>query len=166
MNYIFTCIQIDNSKGSIHFQAAPYGSYESARWGSCFRGTRAGLLSGVCNWMDTRGQLIYILYGIAGIGGSTIAKMMTERAARDKILSASSFLSRDKDNRKLAKLLFPTPAYQLSYYYLALPERVNAAVEEDPEPTGRDPLRQPHRAPLQTPLDEAKYTPLAIRRAR
>ena len=147
-------------------QAAAYDSYESAQRGSCFEGTRAGLLSDVRSWMmDTKGQPIYILYGIAGIGKSTVAKTVAERAARDKNLGASFFFSRGEDSTKLAKSFFPTLAYQLSYYHPALTERINAVIDEDPELIGRDPLKQFDRLiaqPLQMLLNEAKHILLVI----
>jgi hypothetical protein len=54
---------------------------------------------------DAKSRSIYILYGIAGIGKSMVAKTVAERAACDKVLGASFFFSRDKGNRKS---FFPT----------------------------------------------------------
>jgi len=42
---------------------------------------------------DRGGKPIYILYGVAGIGKSTVAKTMAERAAKDGTLGASFFFS-------------------------------------------------------------------------
>jgi predicted AAA+ superfamily ATPase len=88
---------------------------------------------------DTTTKSIYVLYGIAGIGKSTVAKTAAERAAHNKVLGASFFFSRDEDNRKSAKSFFSTLAYHLSP---ALARRISMTVEEDPELTGRDPLKQ------------------------
>jgi hypothetical protein len=124
-------------------QAAAYDSYETSRRGACFEGTHTHLLSEIRSWVnDVKGQSIYVLYGVAGIGKSTVAITVAERAAGNKALGASFLFSRDKDNTKSAKSFFPTLAYQLSYHYPALAERINAAVGEDPELTGRDPVRQ------------------------
>jgi len=87
-------------------------AYDSARRQSCFGDTRAQLLSEIQRWINDRGgKHIYILYGVAGIGKSTVAKTVAEHAARDGTLGASFFFSRDEDNRKSAKSFFNTLAY-------------------------------------------------------
>ena len=137
-------------------RAASYDSYETSRRDSCFEGTRAALLSGIRSWMnDPQSQSIYVLYGIARIGKSTVAKTVAERAARDKVLGASFFFSRGGGNKESAKSFFPTLAYYISYHHRALATRINKAVEEDPELTGRGLVRQFDQLitqPLQTPL--------------
>jgi len=131
-------------------------AYDSARRQSCFGDTRAQLLLGIQSWMnDQGGKPIYILYGIAGIGKSTVAKTVAERAANDGTLGASFFFSRDEDNRKSAKSFFNTLAYHLAYHYPMFAERINVALEEDPELVERDPIQQFNRLiakPLQTPI--------------
>ena len=39
---------------------------------------------------DDQGQSIYVLYGVAGIGKSTVAKTLAERAAEANVLVSSS----------------------------------------------------------------------------
>ena len=118
-------------------------AYDSARRQSCFGDTRAQLLSGIRNWMDDRGgKPIYILYGVAGIGKSTVAKTVAERAAKDGTLAASFFFSRDEDNRKSAKSVFNTLAYHLAYHHPMIAEQINVTLEEDPEVVERDPIQQ------------------------
>jgi len=102
------------------------------------------------------GKPIYILYGVAGIGKSTVAKTAAEYAANDKALGASFFFSRDEDNRKTAKYLFTTLAYHLAYHYPVIAERINKILEGDPEVAERDPIQQFNRLiarPLQAPID-------------
>src|ERR1700733_7108311 len=54
-------------------------AYDTARRQSCFGDTRAQLLSEVRSWMnDCGGKSIYILYGVAGIGKSTVATTVAE----------------------------------------------------------------------------------------
>ena len=104
---------------------------------------------------DRAGKSIYILYGVAGIGKSTVAKTVAEHAAKDGTLGASFFFSRDEDNRKSAKSFFNTLAYHLAYHYPMFAERINVALEEDPELVERDPIQQFNRliaTPLQTPI--------------
>jgi len=131
-------------------------AYDSARRQSCFGDTRAQLLSEIQHWMnDHGGKSIYILYGVAGIGKSTVAKTVAERAAKDGTLGASFFFSRDEDNRKSAKSFFNTLAYHLAYRYPVIAERINVALEEDPELVERDPIQQFNRLiakPLQMPV--------------
>ena len=87
-------------------------------------------------------KLIYVLYGIAGIGKSTVAKTVAENAAGNGTLGGSFFFARDEDSRKSAKMFFSTLAYNLAYRYPSLTTPVNAALEKDPELTGRGPHRQ------------------------
>jgi len=104
---------------------------------------------------DRGGKPIYILYGVAGIGKSTVAKTVAERAAKDGTLGASFFFSRDEDNRKSAKSFFNTLAYHLAYHHPVIAERINVTLEEDPELVERDPIQQFNRLiadPLQTPI--------------
>lgn len=130
--------------------------YDSARRESCFRDTRAQLLHEIRSWVNNSGgQPIYVLYGVAGIGKSTVAKTVAERAAGDKILGASFFFSRDEDKRKTAKLLFTTLAYHLSYHYPAIAEQISTTLKADPEVAERDPIQQFDRLiarPLQTTI--------------
>ena len=128
-------------------------AYDSARRESCFRGTRSQLLSEIQSWVNhSNGRSIY---GVAGIGKSTIAKTIAERAANDKTLGASFFFSRDEENRKTAKSFFTTLAYHLFYHYPAIAERINVTLERDPAVVDRDPIQQFDRLtakPLRTPI--------------
>src|SRR5580693_2287132 len=141
-------------------------AYDTSRRQSCFGDTRAQLLSEIQRWMNDRGgKPIYILYGVAGIGKSTVAKTVAERAARDGTLGASFFFSRDEDNRKSAKSFFNTLAYHLAYHHPVIAERINVTLEEDPELLERDPLQQFNRLiaqPLQTPIGGEGPIPLVI----
>jgi len=104
---------------------------------------------------DCHGKSIYILYGVAGIGKSTVAKTVAEHAAKDGTLGGTFFFSRDEDKRKKAKSLFTTLAYHLAYYYPVIAERVKVALAEDPEVVERDPIQQFNRLiakPLQIPV--------------
>ena len=78
----------------------------------------------------------YILYGIAGIGKSTVAKTLAEHAAKSHTLGASFFFSRDEDNRKTARWFFPVLAYHLSRYNLDYARRISDALEQDPDTSG------------------------------
>ena len=105
---------------------------------------------------DCHGKSIYILYGVAGIGKSTVAKTVAEHAAKDGTLGGGSFIfSRDEGKRKTAKSVFTTLAYHLAYYYPVIAERITVTLEQDPEVAERDPIQQFNRLiakPLQTPV--------------
>jgi hypothetical protein len=143
--------------------AAAYDSYETAQRASCFEGTRAGLLDDVTNWMNSecRNQSIYILYGIAGIGKSTVAKTLAQRAARSNTLGASFFFSRDEDNRKTARWFFQALAYHLARYSKEFGERMNDALEQDPGAPGRH-ARAQFKSLIATPLGRSMEEGMSI----
>jgi len=123
--------------------AAAYDSYETARRPSCFENTHTELLNTVTNWIhDERRRRIYILYGIAGIGKSTVAKTVAEQAAMNRVLGSSFFFSRNEDNRKTAKSFFQTLAYHLAHRYSELSVRINEVLEEDRDVAQRNPRKQ------------------------
>jgi hypothetical protein len=105
------------------------------------------------NWIngDSQSQSIYILYGVAGIGKSTVAKTLAERAADANVLGASFFFSRDEDNRKTARRFFPTLADHLARYDETFAKHVNIALEKDPNIAGRD-IRKQFDSLIATPL--------------
>jgi hypothetical protein len=116
-------------------------AYDCGRRNSCFGVTRALLLSNIQEWVNNGcGQPIYVLYGVAGIGKSTVAKTVAERAR--ETLGATFFFSRDEDNRKTLKSFFTTLAYQLSCHYPEIAKQINIALEEAPEVADRDPVYQ------------------------
>jgi len=100
-------------------------------------------LDEIADWIyGERQRPIYILYGIAGIGKSTVAKTLAERAAARRILGSSFFFSRDEHSRKTAKSFFQTVAYQLAHRYSEFAVRINKVLEEDRNVAQRDPQRQ------------------------
>src|SRR6266849_6117053 len=138
-------------------------AYDCARRNSCFRDTRALLLSEIQEWANSgSGRPIYVLYGVAGIGKSTVAKTVAERAANEKTLGASFFFSRDEDNRKTLKSFFTTLAYQLSRHYPSIAEETNTTLEEAPQVAEHDPVYQFDRL-IATPLRTAiRETPIIV----
>ena len=67
---------------------AAYNDYaKDNRRVSCFEGTRQALLSDIGEWIfAVTESLIYVLSGLAGIGKSTVAQTIAERAANLGIL--------------------------------------------------------------------------------
>ncbi|KIL65235.1 hypothetical protein M378DRAFT_10880 [Amanita muscaria Koide BX008] len=93
---------------------AAHNDYQSQKKsGPCLEGTREALLAELGGWIIDRNKRIYVLSGLAGIGKSTIAYTIAARADKLGILGASFFFSRDEFNRKSAKKLFTTIAFQL-----------------------------------------------------
>ncbi|KAJ2921926.1 hypothetical protein H1R20_g15168, partial [Candolleomyces eurysporus] len=113
---------------------AAYNSQDLAKISACFEGTRAKLLAGVGRWMsDPTGKPIYVLDGIAGIGKSTVAKTVAQRAAAIDSLGASFFFSRDHADRQHASSFVHTIAYQLSFCDPSYGEAIATAIDEHPE---------------------------------
>ena len=91
------------------------------------------------------GRPIYVLHGIAGIGKSTVAQTIAQRAANVGFLGASFFFSRNEDRRSNGKLFFRTIARQLSQYDPQFASSISAALERMPDaPTRgiRDQLKE------------------------
>ncbi|KIM92164.1 hypothetical protein PILCRDRAFT_113762 [Piloderma croceum F 1598] len=121
---------------------AAYNSYVSGnnKRQACFQGTRETILSKIAGWIGSEdGQRlpIYVLHGIAGIGKSTVAQTIAQRAAELGYLGASFFFSRNEDNRKNGKLFFSTIALQLSQYDSEFASSIGAALERMPDAATR-----------------------------
>ncbi|RXW12600.1 hypothetical protein EST38_g13254 [Candolleomyces aberdarensis] len=106
----------------------------------CFEGTRSTLLANVGRWMigaaaDGHNPPLYILDGIAGIGKSTVAITVAQRAAEPTIncLGATFFFSRDQEDRKTSLGFVHTIAYQLARYHASYGKAIAAAITSNPE---------------------------------
>ncbi|RXW17013.1 hypothetical protein EST38_g8841 [Candolleomyces aberdarensis] len=114
--------------------SAAYNSQDVAKISACFEGTRVKLLAGVGRWMsDPTGKPIYVLDGIAGIGKSTVAKTVAQRAAAIDSLGASFFFSRDHADRQHGSSFVHTIAYQLAFCDPSYGEAIATAIDEHPE---------------------------------
>ena len=84
----------------------------------CLKGTRKAVLDGIESWSkDFNMSPIYWLNGLAGTGKSTIAQTIAERVFSDGRLGASFFCSRDFEDRRDLRYIFPTLAFQLARTY-------------------------------------------------
>ncbi|RXW17109.1 hypothetical protein EST38_g8744 [Candolleomyces aberdarensis] len=123
-----------------HVPGATYDSQELAKVNPCFEGTRVKLLAGIGRWMsntaleeqETR-KPIYVLDGIAGIGKSTVAKTVAQRAAAINSLGATFFFSRDHADRQQAAGFVHTIAYQLACCDASYGRAIATAIEDHPE---------------------------------
>ncbi|KAF9459973.1 hypothetical protein BDZ94DRAFT_1198701, partial [Collybia nuda] len=110
-----------------------YRSSESRS--SCFQGTRERLLTDINNWMhnSAKDESIYILYGIAGIGKSTVAQTVAMHAAGRNLLLGSFFFSRAMDDCKSGDHFFATLAFQSACYHADLAAQITQALEDVPD---------------------------------
>ncbi|KAF9645832.1 hypothetical protein BDM02DRAFT_3119592 [Thelephora ganbajun] len=76
---------------------------------------------------------VYWLNGLAGTGKSTIAQTVAERIFADGQLGASFFCSRDFQDRRDLKFIFPTIAVQLARNYPEFRSIFIPLVQSDPE---------------------------------
>ena len=84
----------------------------------CLRGTRKAVLDEIESWSrDFNLSPVYWLNGLAGTGKSTIAQTTAERIFADGRLGASFFCSRDFQDRRDLRYIFPTLAFQLAHKY-------------------------------------------------
>ncbi|KAF9644864.1 hypothetical protein BDM02DRAFT_837681 [Thelephora ganbajun] len=84
----------------------------------CLKGTRKAVLDEIESWSkDFDMSPVYWLNGLAGTGKSTIAQTTAERVFADGRLGASFFCSRDFEDRRDLRYIFPTLAFQLAHKY-------------------------------------------------
>ncbi|KAJ3484384.1 hypothetical protein NLI96_g5684 [Meripilus lineatus] len=101
---------------------------------SCFEGTREGVLQTITEWIY--GDVfttprVFWLNGLAGIGKSTIARTIAERAYHRGILGGSFFFSRNDNELNNVDRLFSTLAHQLAQFDTAYLKAVASALEQD-----------------------------------
>ncbi|RXW16716.1 hypothetical protein EST38_g9130 [Candolleomyces aberdarensis] len=149
---------------------AAYNSQDvAAKIMPCFKGTRFTLLANIGHWMggtttDSPSPPLYILDGIAGIGKSTVALTVAQRAAGMNSLGASFFFSRDEIERARSLGFVQTIAYQLARYDTTYGEPVPAAIDNNPEVLDQilnEQFRVLVAGPL-FPLLQKRVTPLVL----
>src|SRR6266478_540238 len=97
---------------------ASYDDYACKKQsGPCFGRTREDLIADIETWIATgERSRMYLLSGLAGIGKSTVAFTIADRAQTAGRLGASFFFSRDEAERSNTKRFFTTIAFQLCAY--------------------------------------------------
>ena len=82
----------------------------------CMKGTRRDVLFQLEQWSrDPQEKRVFWLNGLAGTGKSTIAQTFAEMCFADGKLGASFFCSRDFDDRRNLRSIFPTLAFQIAH---------------------------------------------------
>jgi NACHT domain len=116
---------------------ADYASHDSGRKDahlSCLQGTRVAVLDEIVSWLESKNgetPSIYWLNGLAGIGKSTIAKTVAERAEEREMFGASFFFSQGDGRLRDPQLVFPTIAFQLAHSDDEFKKVILDAVQED-----------------------------------
>lgn len=110
----------------------------------CFAGTREQLLTDIKAWIHdpSTDKPIYVLYGIAGIGKTTVAQTIAQYAADEGLLGASFFFSRAEEERKTGDHFFSTLAFQLSFHDPNLGGHIAAALLAAPDLPQKDFAKQ------------------------
>ena len=91
--------------------------YQAGHHRKCLAGTRESVLKDLMLWAkNPQERNVYWLSGLAGTGKSTIAQSFSEAVAKEGLLGASFFCSKDYLDRKELKHIFPTLAYQLAFH--------------------------------------------------
>ncbi|KAG8987833.1 hypothetical protein FRB93_004389 [Tulasnella sp. JGI-2019a] len=114
---------------------AQYDSHSRKAASSCFEGTCVALLQQICNWIYSQEpdqlRMMY-LYGLAGMGKSTIAETIARHCAEGGNLGATFFFARDYTDRRDAVHVYPTIAYQLASLIPSFQDKLVRAVQANP----------------------------------
>jgi len=107
--------------------------YKTGHHDICLPGTRESVLKDLMLWAKTpQDRNVFWLNGLAGTGKSTIAQSFSEAVAKEGLLGASFFCSRDYLDRKELKHIFPTLAYQLAHHYPHFQHHIIPIIQNDP----------------------------------
>ncbi|KAH8802971.1 putative G-protein beta WD-40 repeat-containing protein [Xylogone sp. PMI_703] len=99
----------------------------------CLEGTRIELLEQIQKWAgDTDSKHVFWLKGIAGTGKSTLAHTVAHMLQSQDFLVASFSFSRGIEDRRHAKLLFTSLAYQLAVSDQSIRQQISEALSQDP----------------------------------
>ena len=124
-------------KGMRHVAGAGYSS--GGRQG-CMKGTRRDVLVQLEQWSrDEQDKCVFWLNGLAGTGKSTIAQTFAETCFADGKLGASFFCSRDFEERRNLRSIFPTLAFQLAHRFPQFRRELVPILTENPN-VGRETL--------------------------
>ena len=116
-----------------NFRQSQQAEYRHCENKGCLKGTRSAVLDKIELWTrDPYQPPVYWLNGLAGTGKTTIARTIAERMFAQGRLGASFFCSRDFEDRRDLKLIFPTLAVQLARNYAEFRSVFIPLVQSDP----------------------------------
>ena len=128
----------------------------------CLRGTRKTVLDTIESWSkDPNVSPVYWLNGLAGTGKSTIAQTIAERLFADRRLGASFFCSRDFEERRSLRLIFPTLAFQLAHTYPEYRSTLVPFLRSNPD-IGHESLLNQMRTLIVEPLSSLRTSTVVI----
>ncbi|KAF9518419.1 hypothetical protein BS47DRAFT_298514 [Hydnum rufescens UP504] len=138
----------ERSAAVMSLPRADSAAYDSGREDaalSCLEGTRVSILAEIMSWFESTENgtpPIYWLVGLAGIGKSTIAKTVAERADKGRMLGGSYFFSRSDAPLRNPNLVFSTLAFQLAQADDEFKNIIGEAVQQDATLGHKNPLAQ------------------------
>ena len=121
---------------------------------ACFENTRQSLREEIGEWITSvlDKPEIYLLSGLAGIGKSTVAQTVAERADNLHLLGASFFFSRDESDLRNAKKFYTTLAFQLCVYDKQFAQAIGKVLlEEKGAAAAHGATRHPHNRTIASP---------------
>ena len=132
----------------------------------CLQGTRVDVLKQISAWADgAHDKCIFWLYGMAGLGKSTIARSVARSFYDEKRLGASFFFSRGGGDTSHARKFFTTMAVQLANKLPALKGHICEAIAENTDIANealRDQWKQLVRQPLSKLEPKSVPSPLIL----
>lgn len=112
----------------------PYA--DGASWNptqACLPGTRATILSLVCEWSRlSDDHRIFCLKGVAGCGKTAISNTVAQALKVAGLLASCFFFDRANASRNTPRLLFSTIARDIASFYPAIAADIAATLEEEP----------------------------------
>ena len=129
----------------------------------CLKGTRVTVLDEIELWArNFNDPPVYWLNGLAGTGKSTIAQTIAERLFAEGQLGASFFCSRDFEDRRNIRFIFPTIAAQLARKYTKIRSALVPLVRSDPGVSRESPEGQMNKLIVQPFMKSGISTVIVI----
>jgi hypothetical protein len=145
-----------------NFRSANGAEFRHGDREGCLKGTRGDVLNRIELWARTLdSSSVYWLHGLAGTGKSTIAKTIAERLFMDGRLGASFFCSRDFEDRRDFRLIFPTLATQLARKYTEFRTNLVRLIRSDPAIAYESPYNQMMKLIVQ-PLQKSPISTVIV----
>ena len=145
-----------------HFFYATGAEFRHGECEVCLKGTRRAILNGIELWaINFDEPPVYWLNGRAGTGKSTVARTIAGRLSADGRLGASFFCSRDFEDRRNIRLIFPTLAVQLARNYPAFRSILPWSTPSDPNTAYESICDQMKRLIVQ-PLKESNISTVIV----
>jgi NACHT domain len=117
--------------------------YQSENHETCLDGTRTAELERINKWeKDDNAKVVYWLSGPAGSGKSTIAQTFAGHSAKQGRLGANFFCSRDFQDRRNIRHIFPTLAYQLALSSPGFRDALIPILHDNPDVCNDSPAQQ------------------------